>query len=118
MYTIGNLKLLTTVIKYCPQCYINYKRKLTEGFSIVPFLLDFSGGILSLLQLLLDTAFDADWSAVTGNPTKLMLGNITLFFDAVFFVQHYILYRPSHKRQLLRQEAREEDPLIVTTNAS
>lgn len=55
-------------------------------------LLDLNGGVLSLVQLVLDSSLQSDWSGITGNPVKLLLGNFTIFFDLIFVVQHYILY--------------------------
>jgi cystinosin len=55
--------------------------------------LDFFGGITSLLQLVIDSALQADWSGLVGNPAKLFLAAFSLCFDVVFFVQHYVLYR-------------------------
>lgn len=66
IYSFGYVKLVCTVIKYCPQVYVNYKRKSTEGWSINQILLDFTGGVLSLAQLLVDSALQADWSGLTG----------------------------------------------------
>jgi cystinosin len=71
IYSFGYVKLICTVIKYCPQVYVNYKRKSTEGWSINQILLDFTGGILSLAQLLIDSALQADWSGLTGVSTTL-----------------------------------------------
>ena len=56
-------------------------------------LLDFIGGVLSLAQLLIDSSLQNDWSGITGNPVKFGLSNVTLFFDIIFFLQHYVLYR-------------------------
>jgi cystinosin len=89
------VKLFVTVIKYCPQAWVNYKRKSTIGWSISQILFDLAGGFLSLAQLIIDASFQNDWSGVTGNPLKLLLANISIFFDLVFVVQHYILYRGS-----------------------
>lgn len=86
------MKLLITIVKYVPQAWVNYKRKSTDGWSIVQILLDLSGGVLSLVQLVLDSSFQNDWSGITGNPIKFLLSNITILFDLVFVVQHYILY--------------------------
>lgn len=36
-----------------------------------------------------------DWSGLTGNPAKFFLSQISIAFDVVFIVQHYILYRPA-----------------------
>jgi cystinosin len=82
-----------TVVKYVPQAWVNYKRRSTRGWSIVQILLDLTGGVLSLVQLIIDSAFQDDWSGVTGNPIKFLLSNVTIFFDLIFVIQHYVLYR-------------------------
>lgn len=98
LYAISYVKLIITVVKYCPQAWVNYKRKSTVGWSIWQILLDFSGGVLSIAQLLLDSSFQDDWSGVTGNPVKFLLGNVSIIFDVLFIVQHYILYRDKRLR--------------------
>lgn len=80
------------------QAWVNYKRKSTIGWSIYPILLDFSGGWLSLAQLIIDSAMQNDWTGITGNPVKFGLGNITIVFDIIFFLQHYVLYRDNKKQ--------------------
>lgn len=35
-------------------------------------------------------------STLVDNPGKLGLAGVSLFFDAVFVVQHYVLYGPVH----------------------
>ncbi|KAH7073380.1 PQ loop repeat-domain-containing protein [Paraphoma chrysanthemicola] len=98
IYALGYVKLTTVFLKYIPQAWVNYKRKSTIGWSIYPILLDFSGGFLSLAQLAIDSALQNDWSGVTGNPVKFGLGNITIIFDIIFFLQHYVLYRHQKKQ--------------------
>ncbi|KAE9974763.1 hypothetical protein EG328_003669 [Venturia inaequalis] len=119
IYSFGYVKLLCTVVKYCPQVYANYKRKSTEGWSINQILLDFTGGILSLAQLLIDSALQADWSGLTGNPVKLGLSNVSMIFDIIFITQHYILYRarPTPPRYPAEDEWEgEQRPLITSEN--
>jgi cystinosin len=78
-------------------------------------LLDLNGGVLSLLQLVLDSSLQSDWSGITGNPVKLLLGNVTIFFDLIFAVQHYILYpdAPDTKKRTLDGETR---PLLADSD--
>lgn len=83
-----------TVFKYIPQVIANFRRRSTIGWSITQQLLDFTGGLGSLLQLLIDSALQRDWSGLTGNPLKLGLANISLLFDIVFLVQHFVLFGP------------------------
>ncbi|MCJ1283752.1 hypothetical protein MMC26_003083 [Xylographa opegraphella] len=93
VYALGYAKLVITVVKYIPQAWANYKRKSTEGWSILQILLDITGGVLSITQLLIDSSLQGDWSGVTGNPVKLGLGNVSICFDILFITQHYWLYR-------------------------
>lgn len=65
-------KLYITLVKYFPQINLNRKRRSTKGFSVENCLLDFSGGVLSLLQLVIDASLiNHDWSGITGNFGKL-----------------------------------------------
>ncbi|KAL1796859.1 hypothetical protein ACET3X_005399 [Alternaria dauci] len=111
IYTLGYVKLLTVFLKYIPQAWVNYKRKSTLGWSIYPMLLDFAGGWLSLAQLCIDSALQNDWSGVTGNPVKFGLGNITIVFDIIFMLQHYVLYKHPTKR--VEDEDEEERQGLV-----
>lgn len=51
----GYIKLAITLIKYVPQAVMNYRRKSTVGWSIGNILLDFTGGTLSMLQMILNS---------------------------------------------------------------
>ncbi|KAL5430670.1 hypothetical protein PMIN07_003274 [Paraphaeosphaeria minitans] len=108
IYALGYVKLITVVVKYIPQVWVNFKRKSTDGWSIYPMLLDFAGGWLSLAQLVLDSSLQNDWSGITGNPVKFGLGNITIVFDIAFFVQHYILYTHPAKSAEEEEEWNDE----------
>jgi cystinosin len=88
-------KVVISVTKYCPQVWMNYERKSTVGWNIYNVLMDFTGGFLSVTQLLWDSWATNDWRKVSGDPAKLLLGNLSIFFDCIFIVQHYCLYRSS-----------------------
>lgn len=92
---LSYVKLVITTIKYVPQAYMNYQRKATTGWSIHNIILDFTGGSFSFLQMLLIAYNYNDWISIFGNFAKFGLGLISMIFDLVFFVQHYILYRDS-----------------------
>lgn len=94
---VGYVKLVVTLVKYMPQVWTNYKRKSTVGWSIGQILLDVVGGVLSIAQLVIDSSLQGDWSGILGNPVKFGLGNVSIFFDVIFMVQHYILYRVTGK---------------------
>ena len=55
-------------------------------------LLDWLGGVLSVAQIIMQCAVSDDWRQIAGNPVKFGLGFVSLSFDIVFMVQHYILY--------------------------
>lgn len=54
LYYCSYVKLTITLIKYVPQAYMNYRRKSTVGWSIGNIFLDFTGGMLSMLQMILN----------------------------------------------------------------
>lgn len=120
LYYCSYVKLCITLIKYVPQAFYNYKRKSTVGWSIGNIFLDFTGGILSMLQMILNaynygnvykyinvkvanTCTIAkllmvifildDWESIFGDPTKFGLGFFSVAFDIFFIIQHYVLYR-------------------------
>ena len=87
LYMLSFIKLLITITKYIPQVILNHKRQSTDGWSIWAILLDFMGGILSMLQLVLDCYNLNDWSGISGDPAKLGLGFISIIFDVS---EHYV----------------------------
>ncbi|KAF9549971.1 hypothetical protein EC957_002031 [Mortierella hygrophila] len=93
LYFLSYIKLVISFIKYCPQVYINWAAKSTVGWSIHNILLDFTGGVLSIGQLVLDAYISDDWSGISGDPVKFGLGFLSIAFDLVFITQHYVLYR-------------------------
>lgn len=95
LYFLSYIKLFISLIKYIPQVILNYSRKSTTGWSIWNILLDFSGGVLNDLQLILDCAAMGDWTGLTGNLGKFGLGSISIVFDIIFLIQHYVLYPSS-----------------------
>jgi len=108
VYAVGYVKVVITLVKYMPQVITNYRNQSTRGWSILQLQLDFAGGILSIGQLFIDSYLQGDWSGVTGNPVKLALANFSMFFDVVFMVQHFYLYRKDRKTY----GDVEDDPLL------
>ena len=108
------MKLVLTIVKYIPQAWANYKDKSTRGWSIGQVILDFLGSILSLLQLVIDSSMQGDWSGITSNPAKFGLGNISLVLDIIFLIQHYILYGPVDRTKMKAVVANtgEREPLL------
>ena len=46
---MGYAKAAITFVKYVPQVFLNYRRKSTEGLSMLNIMLDMAGGLLSFL---------------------------------------------------------------------
>ena len=66
VYVMSYVKLSTTVLKYIPQVYLNYMLKSTVGWHIQNVLLDFTGGVLSIGQLVMDAFNMDDLSGIKG----------------------------------------------------
>ena len=99
IYFYSYVKLIASCIKYIPQTVMNHRRRSTEGWSIGNVWLDFIGGILSLIQMVLLAINYNDWSSIFGSITKLGLGIVSMGFDLIFLVQHYILYKNTKKQE-------------------
>lgn len=116
VYGFSYVKVLVSLFKYMPQLWKNYKRQSTVGWSIGTILLDFSGGVLSLAQLVIDSWLQGDWAALTGNLAKVALALASIIMDMLFMIQHYYLYKGARLAEEGRsktQEADEEAPLLV-----
>jgi cystinosin len=92
---LSYVKLAVTACKFVPQVLLNIRRRSTVGWNVDNVLLDFTGGSLSVAQLLLDAGCTGEWAdMVGGDPVKFGLGFLSMFFDAIFMLQHFVLYRP------------------------
>jgi len=67
-----------------------------------------SGGLLSDTQLVLDCWNMGDWTGITGNVAKFFLGFVSIFFDVIFMLQHYVLY-PHHRTAIAAAVEPEEE---------
>ncbi|RPB23335.1 hypothetical protein L211DRAFT_787054 [Terfezia boudieri ATCC MYA-4762] len=119
IYLMGHIKLLISVIKYYPQAHLNYVNKSTRGWSIHKCLMDFIGSIFSLIQLFIDASLTpGGLGSVIGNPLKFLLGWISVVFDIVFGLQHWVFY-PAGKgvkfgdeRRIVGRDDEEERGLL------
>lgn len=84
---------------------MNYTKQSTEGWSIGNVLLDFTGGNLSILQMLLQSYNNDEWRLIFGDPTKFGLGVLSVVFDILFMTQHYCLYTQPPQYQTVPGEA-------------
>ncbi|KAE8293869.1 Cystinosin [Larimichthys crocea] len=117
LYYFSYIKLAVTLIKYVPQtitvlvarlavfqAYMNYRRKSTEGWSIGNVLLDFTGGVLSILQMILQSYNNDEWGLIFGDPTKFGLGLFSVVFDILFITQHYCLYQKPPQYEVISEQ--------------
>lgn len=65
-----------------------------------------------VLELIIDCAVVRDWSAITGNAVKTGLGLLAIFFDTLFMIQHYVLYRDRETKQGEADGAGEQESLL------
>ena len=79
--------------KFAPQVVLHFQRKSTVGWSITAVFFDLIGGIASILQMVVISCNENDWSSFIGNPTKFGAGLLSILFDVLFILQHYVLYR-------------------------
>ncbi|PIN17819.1 putative membrane protein [Handroanthus impetiginosus] len=93
----STIQITMTIIKYIPQAILNFHRKSTSGFSIGNILLDLFGGFTNYGQMAVQSIDQKSWVNFYGNIGKTMISLISVFFDILFIVQHYVLY-PSKKR--------------------
>ncbi|CEF60845.1 Cystinosin [Strongyloides ratti] len=97
---LSYLKMIVTLSKYFPQALLNYKRKSTVGWSIGNVLLDFTGGFMDIVQMILQGSNTNDWTGFYGNPVKFGLGLVSMLFDIIFIIQHYFLYKNDNERDI------------------
>lgn len=120
LYLLSYIKIFITFIKYVPQVILNHKRRSTTGFSVWQILLDFTGGALSDLQLIFDCMELHDWSGLTGNLAKFFLGFVSIVFDSIILLQHYVLYpdnTATPNDSMSTTEEEEEEVLTTGNNA-
>jgi cystinosin len=98
---LGWCKVVISLIKYIPQVVSNFRRRSTIGWNIHNILLDFTGGAFSFGQNIIDS-FRDEFSITSEdqskglNIAKYALSIISMLFDIVFMVQHYILFKNSN----------------------
>lgn len=87
--------------------WLNFKRKSTTGFHIGGVLLDFGGGVLSLLQMDIYCFIEHSINQLTGNIPKMALAVVTLLFNIILVWQHYVFYLGNE-----HVAADEQEPLL------
>lgn len=88
----NTVQVVMTVVKYIPQAVMNFRRKSTVGFSIGNILLDLLGGMTNYGQMAVQSIDQHSWVNFYGNIGKTLLSLVSIFFDLLFILQHYMLY--------------------------
>ena len=114
MYFYSYVALIAACIKYIPQVMMNARYQSTEGWSIGNILLDILGGSLSLTQMFLLAVNYNDWPSILGSITKLTLAVVSIIFDLIFTIQHYVLYR-NNKQKRIGYEVLDTNEQTTTT---
>ncbi|CAA2971991.1 cystinosin homolog [Olea europaea var. sylvestris] len=108
----NTIQVVMTIIKYIPQAVLNFRRKSTVGFSIGNILLDFLGGVTNYCQMAVQSIDQNSWVNFYGNIGKTMISLVSIFFDILFMVQHYILYPPKKKSTSPHPNVVSKEPLL------
>jgi cystinosin len=113
----NTIQVVMTIIKYIPQAILNFRRKSTIGFSIGNILLDFLGGVTNYAQMAVQSIDQNSWVNFYGNIGKTMISLVSIFFDILFMVQHYLLY-PSRKAAAGFPSVGGKEPLVEPSDDS
>ena len=82
LYLLASIKIFLGIGSYLSQVLLNYQRKSTNGYNIWNIILDCTGGLLSLFQLVFDAADMNDLrGGIMGNWAKLIVSLVSLSFD-------------------------------------
>ncbi|KAJ0534237.1 putative lysosomal cystine transporter [Helianthus annuus] len=119
------LQVVMTVIKYIPQAVMNFQRKSTVGFSIGNILLDLGGGLANYGQMAVQSIDQSMSSFYANSHSKLksrFMGellweyrqDVSIFFDLLFILQHYVLYPARKTVKSLSPDLLSQEPLVCT----
>ncbi|KAI3922721.1 hypothetical protein MKW98_006852 [Papaver atlanticum] len=117
----NSIQVFMTAIKYIPQAILNFTRKSTVGWSIGNILLDLLGGVTNYAQMATQSIDQGSWVNFYGNIGKTLLSLVSIFFDLLFMVQHYLLYPYNNEKSCLDVDAAQDDnkaPLIKSSGPS
>ncbi|KAL5722554.1 hypothetical protein ACHQM5_006063 [Ranunculus cassubicifolius] len=114
----STIQVTMTVIKYIPQAVLNFKRKSTIGWSIGNILLDLLGGVTNYGQMAMQSIDQDSWVNFYGNIGKTLLSLVSVFFDLLFIVQHYVLYPSKGEKIILEDDDEIDAPLVKPSQGS
>ncbi|QLG72037.1 hypothetical protein HG535_0C03910 [Zygotorulaspora mrakii] len=90
-----------------PQLWKNYQRKSTDGISPFLFATTLVGNVTYNISVLTSCAYrdSPDRKAFLLNELPFILGcTVTIFFDMIYFYQHYVLYAKDMKIRAYERE--------------
>ncbi|KAI7756602.1 hypothetical protein M8C21_032373 [Ambrosia artemisiifolia] len=111
----STLQVVMTVIKYIPQAIMNFRRKSTVGFSIGNILLDLGGGLANYGQMAVQSIDQNSWVNFYGNIGKTLLSLVSIFFDLLFILQHYVLYPARKTVKSPSPDMLSQEPLVTSS---
>ncbi|KAK3006962.1 hypothetical protein RJ639_016002 [Escallonia herrerae] len=94
---------------------MNFRRKSTVGFSIGNILLDLLGGLTNYGQMAMQSIDQNSWVNFYGNVGKTLLSLVSIFFDLLFILQHYVLYPAKKVDSPDLDEVVSKDPLLKSS---
>ncbi|CAM8993076.1 unnamed protein product [Rhodiola kirilowii] len=108
----NSIQVTMTIIKYTPQAFMNFRRKSTDGFSIGNIILDLCGGVANYAQMAMQSIDQHSWVNFSGNIGKTLLSLISVAFDLLFIIQHYVLYPAPKQPPASPNVTQRDDPII------
>ncbi|XP_011098798.1 cystinosin homolog [Sesamum indicum] len=109
----NTLQIVMTTIKYMPQAVFNFQRKSTSGFSMGYVSFDFLGSTTSFCQMMVQSIDQRSWVNLYGNIGKTLLSLVSIFFDILFMVQHFVLYTSKKKTNVSpSDDAVSKEPML------
>ncbi|KAI3713259.1 hypothetical protein L1987_71833 [Smallanthus sonchifolius] len=109
------LQVSMTVIKYIPQAIMNSKWKSTIGFRMDNILLDLLGGLTNYGQMAVQSIDQHSWVNFYGNIGKTLLSLVSIFFDFLFIVQHFLLYPVKKTEKSPSPDPGNHESLIISS---
>ncbi|XAR58248.1 hypothetical protein NMG60_11026664 [Bertholletia excelsa] len=111
----NTIQVCMTFVKYIPQAIMNFQRKSTVGFSIGNILLDLLGGVANYGQMAVQSIDQNSWVNFYGNIGKTLLSLVSISFDVLFILQHYVLY-PAKRTLGSDVEKVRKEPLLKSSD--
>lgn len=92
--TCGSIKACISLMGYCPQIQLIFRNKSTKGWSIKSSVLEFTGGCLAIVQIVIDffCVSNGEGFFASLNYGKFFLNFFCCVCCSVIFFQHFVLF--------------------------